>query len=325
MYCFALTSKINCMKKWSLVLLLMVHTPLLFGQSAEEYKEMAEKKMELKNYQYAMELMNKAIALDTKNQWYYLRKADIQFRLSGPTDAIKTVKQAMSLDTKAAEPYNRAGSYYDSGGFPDTAIMMYNEAIKYAKDDTMKYSYTMNRGVAKGSMRDFPGAIKDFESVLAFDPNNIGALNNISPCYRQLGMPHKSIASLKKIILIDPAFVGTYINLGFIYSELDSLDQSVAYFNKALELDPNEPVTYNNRGYVYYKKRDYANALTDINRSIKMYPTNSYAYRNIALVYIALNKMNEACNALSYALSYGFEKRYGTEVSELADKYCEKK
>lgn len=85
---------------------------------------------------------------------------------------------------------------------------------------------------------------------------------------------------------------------------------------------PNEPLVFNNKGYVYYKKGDYAKALSDINLSIKLYSTNSYAYRNLALVYIAMKKMNEAWNVLSYAKEYGFEKQYGNEVRDLTEKYC---
>lgn len=55
-----------------------------------------------------------------------------------------------------------------------------------------------------------------------------------------------------------------------------------------------------------------------------IYPTNSYAYRNLALVYIELKILKEACNALGYAKSYGFERQYGGEVEALIDKHCKK-
>lgn len=295
-----------------------------FSQTAEEYEKMALKKIELKDYKYAMVLIDKAIALDNKNQWYYLTKAEIQFNLSGPIDAIGIVKSAILLDKKKAEPYSRAGAYYSSRGLTDSSLIMYNYAIQYAENDTALHSYILNRGEAKIGMRDFEGATKDFETVLTYNPKDIAALNNISPCYRELGMPDKSIISLKKIIKLDSTFIGSYINLGFLYLQLDSLDMSLYYFNKAIELDPKEPLSYNNRGNVYYKKGDYSNALKDINLSISMYSTNSYAYRNLALVYLAMNNMNEACTVLGYAVYYGFEKRYGDEVSELIKKYCKK-
>lgn len=312
------------MKKSLSTFLLTILISFSFAQTAAEFDKMADKKMELKDYQYAMVLINKAIALDAKNKWYYLKKADIQFNLSGPAEAIKIVKTAILLDTKEAESYSRAGTYYSSAGWADSAIDMYNTAIKFAKNDTLKNYYISNRGAAKYGIRDFEGAVKDFESVLAFNPNEIGALINVSSAYSELGMVNKSIAALEKIITIDPNEPGSYGNLGFIYSDLDSLDLAIKYFNKVCELDPNDAINYNNRGNNYYKKGDYVNALKDINLSIKMYPTNSYAYRNLALVYIAMKKMNEACTALAYARENGFDQRYGPEVSDLIKKYCGK-
>ncbi|HEY0031304.1 MAG TPA: tetratricopeptide repeat protein [Bacteroidia bacterium] len=312
------------MKKPLLLALLVCSISFSFSQTAEEYNDMAIKKTESKDYQYAMGLINKAIALDPKNQWYYLRKAEIQFELTGPMDAIEIVRSAIAIDKKESEPYNRAGGYYSSSGMGDSAITMYNRAIRYAENDTMKFTYIMNRGTAKSAIRDFEGAVKDFEEVLAYNPVDIAALNNVAACYDEVGLPNKTILTLKKLLALDPTFLGSYINLGFAYSNMDSLDLAISYFNKAVELDPNEGVIYNNRGYVYYRKGDLTNALKDINYSIKLYPTNSYAYRNLGLVYIAMNKTTEACAALNYAKDSGFEQRYGPEVGELIRKHCKK-
>jgi tetratricopeptide (TPR) repeat protein len=251
-----------------------------------------------------------------------MQKAEIELKLYGPREAISTVTKALKLNRKNSEYYNRIGSYYESSGYADSAIFMYNIAIKYAKTDTIKYAYILNRGTAKTSKRDFVNAKTDYESVLEFNPNDIGTLNNIAHVYRELGMSNKGIQSLKKIIQLDSSFVGSYLNLGFCYSEMDSLKQALYYFNFALKLDPKEAVAYNNRGHLYYKLKNYAAALKDINYSISLYPTNSYAYRNLALVYLATNKTYEACETLKFAKDYEFEKRYGDEVNILISKHC---
>ena len=307
-----------------LSILLMFTGLKMYSQNANEYFEMAQQKIEQKNYQYAMVLIEKAINIDNQNQWYYLLKAEIQFKSHNPLEAIETVKECILINPKEPEPYNRAGSYYNQVNIPDSSILMYDLAIQNAKSDSSKYNFIMNRGVTKLTKRDFESALKDFETVLLYDPNNTGALNNIGPVYRQLGMIDKCITSLNKLLSLQPDDLGACINLGFVYSKIDSLNLAIEYFNKAIKINPNESITYNNRGYVYYKRGEYSNALNDINYSLKLYPDNSYAYRNLALVYIALNKMNEACTTLGYAKKYDFEKNYGGEVNELIEKYCEK-
>lgn len=311
------------MMKTHLYTILIIFTSCFtYSQTAKEYSEMAESKVANNDYQYALILIDKAIALNDTNEWYPIQKSEIEFKLYGPRDAINTILKAIKLNRKKSEFYNRAGSYYESGGLIDSAVYMFNLAIKYAPNDTLKYAYFQNRGAAKIGNRNFEGAKQDFEKVLEFNPNDIATLNNIANVYDELGEKNKAILTLKKIITIEPNFIGTYVNLGFCYTAMDSIDLAINYFNHALKLDPKEAVVYNNRGYAYYKLKDYASALKDVNYSISLYPTNSYAYRNLALIYIDTKKIHEACDALNYAKYYGFEQQYGEEVNELLKKYC---
>lgn len=303
----------------ALIILIVLNT---FSQNSQFYEDLSDAKLKAGDYQYALTLIEKAIALNDTDQWLVLKKAEIEFQLYGLRTAIETVNKAIRLDPKASEPFNRAATYYQLSGRIDTSLVLFDKAIGLAKTDTIKFSYIMNRGTAKAAHRDFEGARQDYEQVLQFDPEDIGTLNNIASVYRQLDMVDKAIMTLKKVIFIDSTLIGPYVNLGFTYSNLDSLDLAIKYFDLASLIDPDQSLVYNNRGYVYYKKGEYSKALENINRSISLYPTNSYAYRNLALVYIKQNKMREACNALHFAMRYGFTEMYGTEVEELIDKNC---
>ncbi len=312
------------MKQLTICFFLIFISNCIFSQSSEDFFELAKKKEAQKDYQYASVLIDKAIQLNDTNSWYWLAKSEIQLHLKEPYLALTYIKKAISIDTTDAEPYNRAGSFFESSDLIDSAIYMYNIAIKFAKKDTIRYSYINNRANARTAIRDFEGARVDLESALSFDPNNIGVLNNIANVYAELGENKAAIHTLERLISIDSLFIGPYVNLGFIYSDMDSLDLSIRYFNKGLTIEPDNAVVFNNRGFAFYKMHEYAKAMSDINKSISLYPTNSYAYRNLALVYIATDKLYEACKALNYASEYGFTSRYGTEVDELMDKYCKK-
>lgn len=312
--------------KYSLVLLFSACFLTAFSQSTDEIVKLAQEKLAQKDYQYSMVLIEKAINENDSDQWLYLIKAEIEANMYGPSEALKTIRKVIKKNPAFAEAYNRAGTFYSSAGFADSSIAMYSMAIKLTpNNDSLKYIYITNRGAAKASFRDYEGALKDYEKVLSFNPKDVGALNNISDAYSELGYTEKAIACLKKVLTIDSNDIGAYVNLGFIYSKLDSIDLSLQFFDKALKLAPDEPLVYNNRGFAYYKKGDYDKALDDINYSIKLYPTNPYAYKNLALVYIATNDLKEACTALGYAEYYGYTERYGDEVSKLIKQTCYKK
>lgn len=315
----------NMLQRIILTCLLVYAGMTGYAQSDAEIVEMANDRIDRKEYASALMLIDKVIARNDSNEWLYLKKAEVESPLYGPHIAVRSVWKAIAINRRNAESYNRAGSYYTSFNSPDSALMMYNLAIRYATDDTTRNMYLVNRGTARQFARDFEGARVDLEKALLFTPNNIALLNNLAAVYSELGRHQEGITYLKRIITLEPDFIGPYVNLGFIYTAVDSLDLALGYFNKALQLKPDDALSYNNRGYVYYKKADYPAALKDINHSITLYPSNSYAFRNLALVYLATGKKSEACDALQYATKYGFKDNYGDEVDELTKKHCKKR
>ncbi|MEM9023138.1 MAG: tetratricopeptide repeat protein [Bacteroidota bacterium] len=293
------------------------------GQDVESLLEMAGQKIEQGDLQYAGTIIDKAIALDSTDHWLWLTKAELLFEAYGTPEAMEAVMKAQEIAPDSSEVYNFAGLFLGSGGFTDSAIIMYNQAIALAQNDTLKHSYILNRGWAKMGHRDFDGARVDYNTVLDFDPNNIAALNNLGMIYQELRQNELTIKTLKRIIAIDSASGFSYANLGFTYANMDSLDLAIRYLNQALEMGVDESMVLNNRGYAYYRKKDYQQALEDINASIAGYPTNAYAYRNLALVYIDLEQFDEACRTLQYALYYGYTSRYGDDVEQLVKTHCE--
>ncbi|MEO8760464.1 MAG: tetratricopeptide repeat protein [Bacteroidia bacterium] len=290
--------------------------------TAQEFYEKAKQKIEQKDYQYAATLIDKAIVLDEANINYKLLKANLDWALKHYEDAFITIKKARQINPKFAETYNLFGTFYQSSFQPDSAIYMYNLAIKYAQTDSSKYSYLNNRGVVKWLYRDFNSALIDYKEVLAKYPNDTNSLNMIGQLYKDMGDTVKAIETMKMVLQINNKSIVGNVNLGLLYSEIDSLDRSLQCFNNALKLQPDEPLVYSNRGFTYYKMKRYNEALKDINKSIEMYPENSYAYKNLALVYFAQNNISEGCTALHYAERYGYETNYGDEVKKLKEKYC---
>lgn len=293
-----------------------------FGQTADEYIDLAKSKLETKDYNYALTLVEKSITLDTTNVWSRLLKSEVLLELNRVQDAANELAYALYIDSTNAETYNRIGDLFLSLNDLPGSLSYYDKAIDYAQSDSTKLSYLANRATAKGVLRDFEGAISDFEEALKLDDANLVILNNLSAVYQEVGDVAKGIEMQKRLITLYPEFIGPYVNLGLIYSEIDSLDSSEYYFNEALKLDPNEPLLLNNLGYLYYKKKEYPKALEKINSSIDKYPNNSYAYRNRALVYLALDLKKEACKDLEIAVHYNFKDRYGDEVEKLISEHC---
>lgn len=306
-----------------LILLLSFLFQISTAQDATHFASLASQKYQEKDFNYALNLIEKAIETDSADIWTRILAADILMKLNRIREAEQQLIFATQIDPEVSEPYNRLGNLYSSINDMGTSIKMFDRAIQYAESDTIKFSYHINRASVKGMLRDFDGAVKDFEEAYAINDTDIALLNNLGALYGEMGEIDKGIALSKKSIQLYPDFLGPYINLGLVYSEIDSLDQSEYYFNLAIDIDPEEPLLYNNRGYLFYKRKDYQRALVDINKSLDMYPNNSYAYRNRALVYLALKLEKEACKDLEAAIHYEFKARYGNEVDELYKANCQ--
>ncbi|MFI5151156.1 MAG: tetratricopeptide repeat protein [Bacteroidia bacterium] len=292
------------------------------AQTAASYYEAAFAKAKQKDYKYALNLIDKAIALNDTSMMYYLEKGSIEAGLYHNKEAFECIFKAIALQPKKSLPYALAGAGYDAVGKGDSAIYMFTKAMEFAVNDTIRDNYQVARGLAKVNVRNLQGGLADYESVLKHNPRNIEAWNNKGDIYNQTGEKLKAIACLKMTAKLDSTFPGTFQNLGFIYSDMDSLDMAINYLNKALKMVPEDGMTYNNRGYVYYKMKKYDQAIIDINKGLELAPGNSYGYRNRALVYLALHKKSEACSDLEAAMDLGFEQKYGPEVGELKKKNC---
>ena len=296
----------------------------LYAQTAQEYYDLAGKKYKQEDYNYALTLIKKSIALDSTNINSRLFSSDIYLKLDRMEEAIYELAKAVAIDSTEAEIYNSYGNLCMSLNLLDESIAYFGKAIHFAEGDSAKFHYYLNSATAKGVLRDFEGAIHDFEEGYAIDSTNFLILNNLAAIYQEVGQKQKGIAMLKKTILLYPEFIGPYVNLGLTYSEIDSLELSEYYFNEGVKIDPKDPLLLNNRGFLFYKKKEFQKALRDINNSLDIYPTNAYAYRNRALTYLALDLKKEACKDLSIAQYYECKNRYGDEVDELLKAHCEK-
>lgn len=294
------------------------------GQTSEQFMDIAKNKLESKDFNYALNSIQKSIEIDSMDIWNRMLHAEILLELNRVREAEIQLQKAVQINSMASEPYNRLGNLYLSLNELENSLTYFSKAIEYAESDTIAISYYINSATAKGVLRDFEGSIKDFESAYTIDSIDPIILNNLATIYEEVGRVNDGVIMLKKLIKLNPEFIGPYVNLGLIYSENDSLDLSEFYFNKALEINPKEPILLNNKGYLHYKKKEYEVALKLINESIDLFPNNSYAYRNRALVYFELELNYEACKDLEIATYYNFSDRYGDEVENLYKERCEK-
>jgi tetratricopeptide (TPR) repeat protein len=293
-----------------------------FAQNSEEFAAKAKIEFENDNLKESLKLYGKAISIDTSKSDYYCERGQVYVQLNKFQEALLDFNKSIVLDNKNVDAFHNRAILYYSSQYPDYAILDNNEALKYVKNDTLKYILFNNRGNAKAMKRDFQGAYEDYLKVLDFDSTDIDALTNMGAILDDLGKDQEAIMYLERAIRVQPDFIGGYGNLAFRYIKLGDFEKALSLNNKVISMDPESALAFNNRGFVYYKMGDYKNALIDVNKSLKMYPFNSYAFKNRALIYIAQKKKKASCNDIAKAIELGFTKMYGPEVEDLQKEHC---
>jgi tetratricopeptide (TPR) repeat protein len=198
-----------------------------------------------------------------------------------------------------------------------------NMAMKYATTDSLRNFALANRASDKVMLKDFNGAIADYQEFIRKDPEHqYNVYPDIASALFQAGRTDEAIEYNMKAYRHDSTNTKPIVNLAYQFGKKGEYDKSVFYSDKALKLEPKNPYALNNKGYAELMLGKLNNALNDINASIALDPSNAYAYKNRALVYLKQKLKNQACADLKTAKQLGYTQVYDNEVDNLIAKNC---
>lgn len=291
------------------------------NETATAFYDQAYQAIEDGEYKEALKLIDQAISIDASPDMFWLKYLAYN-HLREFESEYQTLNEGLSRFPNSGKLYASRGLCERRMRNFDTSLRDYGFAIKFSENDTLRWSYTVDRAWVRFLNRDFEGCRKDCLDVLKEDSLNVSALSNMAMAYEAEFQFEKALGYLNQILAFDSTNVVVIMNVGFVYQKDGQFEKSIEYFNRAIELDPNEGIAYNNRSYSKLMLNDLKGALDDVNKGMELHPNNSYAYRNRALIYIEMKKMKKACKDIELALEWGFTRSYGNEVLQLQRKYC---
>lgn len=93
-------------------------------------------------------------------------------------------------------------------------------------------------GVAAHRAGDLPAARSAYERVLALQPNDVDALNNMGVLLAASRELDRAEALLRRAVRVAPRHVGAWNNLGTVLAQRGQPADAIAAFEQALSLDP---------------------------------------------------------------------------------------
>ena len=102
-----------------------------------------------------------------------------------------------------------------------------------------------------GSPTDYQRRIAEEEKIVATDPKNTQAWNQLANDYFDTDQPQKAVAAYAKVLELDPKNPNVLTDQGIMYRKIGWYDKAIANFERAQSIDPKHLQSLYNLGVVY--------------------------------------------------------------------------
>lgn len=237
-----------------------------------ELIESCNQKIDLQNYDGALEDMNLAIELDDSNSALYVMRASIYSSLNNSEYAIEDYKKALEINPDLTTLFEKiAYLYYDMKDF-DHAVTYINKALEYDKNNVelIKTSLSIH-----DTNKDYENALTDINRLISLSPQDAALYCSAADYNVYLKNYKEAISYYETAInyyneVVDSATISAiYSALGSCYVQLEDYANAIIYFTKHIDSSNDSTVeSIYNRGVAYFYIEDYESAIKDFNTAI---------------------------------------------------------
>ncbi len=215
----------------------------------------------LKNYEKAVELLDKATYVNKRYEEAYLYKIKALIELKKFEDAIIQAEQLLGIDANDAVNHYYHGLISDSLGRYDRAEYDYAQALVLNKSYEEAYIALAKVKVRLNKKRE---AVQVCDHVIKLNDKSINGYLTRAEIHHELLEYPNAINDLSKIILLQPSNIEIYIKRGIYYLEFNQPQNAINDFSKALTSEPENITAY------YYRARAYEEAINN-EKAVKDY------------------------------------------------------
>jgi tetratricopeptide (TPR) repeat protein len=302
----------------------------------------------LKNYDKALLVIKKAIAIKPDNDFAHIRLATLLSEEGKVDEALQEIDKAIKLNSKSIkwawlwkgiiisqnrQEWNKAREYYHKALTYDEKFDMafynlgwsylkqnppnYDEAKKYFKKVTeinpdYKEAY-YGLGMVYGYQDNYEVAKVYFDKAINVDQKFLSAWKWRGIVLDEMNLYIEALENFTQAIEIDPNDIDLYIRRANTYKKNKNIDKAIADLQYAFEMDQKNPRILMYLGDIFADVNDNQNAFDYYNKAIKINPEYAEAYANRARIWTKLNKLENALEDLDKAMevsSYKLERFY---------------
>ena len=250
-----------------------------------------------------MEDMGRILKHDAKHVDALLLQARLQLLPGGQAqlalDSIDTVINELEEDdARLAEAYLVHASLQKE---PEQRLASLNKALNVNPDhsDARQQRAFINLG-----LKNFEEAIKDLETILELDTENMTVAVALAEALVQSDKFDDAIAVVDGIIKVRPQNSAGYELKDELYLTAEKFDEAFEQLNKAIEINPKSASALLTRARLSIIKGDSEEAKNDIGRVQQLQPNSPQALLLLSAVYEQEEKYGDAARLLEQLLEF---------------------
>ena len=144
-------------------------------------------------------------------------------------------------------------------------------------------------------------AERQYQQILATNPNNLGALSNLGVVYFRTGNIRAAESTLKKALAIAPNDDFVLTTLGIVHYQQSRFDDALMELRRAIDINPNSATAHNYLGITASQKGRQQEAEKEILQAIAKNPSYADAHFNLAVVLITAQPSSKELAREHYA------------------------
>lgn len=270
------------------------------------------------NIEDAFSLLNKSIAIDSRNAFIYLLLGTIARRLGNPDlsiqylqkslrlspnnfdallvislsyfecdrfeEALKACHDACLINSQSSELYANLSMVYLALGRVEDSKIAAEESIRL--NPRLPEAY-LNLGNALHVQNEWSKAIEFHLKALDLRQDFSQALSGVGNAYRALGEMELAQKYFEDAIRSNPNDFQAYSNLAITKRDQGDLGSALNYCLKAIEINKNSASVFINLGVIYYERGDLVLSEKAYRRAIEIDPGNAEAQFSLATVILS--------------------------------------
>ena len=190
--------------------------------------------------------------------------------------------------------YINIGNIYDDFRNYPEAVKYYNTAIAQLPDEDIAY---YNLGLTYSNMGDGAKAEEYYNKTLEINPDNVKALKNIAALRLEKGEIDRAIGIYQNILAANPDDENASFNLAVAYIKGGSEQEGIDLLLESIKTAIDKKIlaeSYLTLGKIFYEKKDFFNAVNFFEKAVQFKPADAELRYLLGMAYVNNNQKYDA-------------------------------